>query len=348
MLRDCDKLPRVAPTGEKQVSIWWWAFGYFAAYAPYSALTKALSDGKLGDKVPGNTILPLSTFASFLGMALFLWGTGWWTSAGRRQLGKFAVPFPTRWTTLSGLCGATILTTTTLAYTISGVSIVFMMLLLRGGVLMIAPLVDALSRRKVKWPSWVATALTLSSLLVTLINRDESFTLPLLAIIDVAAYLTAYFIRLRFMSKLAKSDDLEVTRRYFVEEQLVATPAAFLGLGILAVIGGGEFDNIRRGFLEFPFTGQAFWAIAIGVLSQGTGIFGALVLLDKRENTFSVPVNRASSMLAGVVATLSLWALGIGKVLDWREAVGAGLVISAIVVLSLPTLLAKKEGTPEK
>ena len=244
---------------------------------------------------------------------------------------------------MSGLCGATILTTTTLAYTISGVSIVFMMLLLRGGVLMIAPIVDAVSRRKVKWPSWVATGLTLSSLLVTLIGRDESFTLPLLAILDVTAYLAAYFVRLRFMSKLAKSESLEVTRRYFVEEQLVSTPAALLGLGLLALIGGGgEFGHIRAGFLEFPFTAQAPWAVAIGVLSQGTGIFGALVLLDKRENTFSVPVNRASSMLAGVVATLGLWALGVGKMLDWREAVGAGLVISAIVVLSLPTLLQKK------
>lgn len=332
-----------AAPGDKQVSIWWWAFGYFAAYAPYSALTKALSDGKLGDKVPGNTILPLSTFSSLCATIVFLYATGWWKSAGRKQFGALSIPFPTRWTALSGLCGATILTTTTLAYTISGVSIVFMMLLLRGGVLMIAPLVDALSRRKVKWTSWVATALTLSSLLVTMIGRDESFTLPLLAILDVSAYLGAYFIRLRFMSKLAKSEDLEVTRRYFVEEQLVSTPAALLGLTILALIGGGEFDNIRRGFTEFPFTLRALWAIGIGVLSQGTGIFGALVLLDKRENTFSVPVNRASSMLAGVVATLSLWALGIGKVLDWREAIGAGLVISAIVVLSVPSLMKKKQ-----
>ena len=331
----------MAPSGEKHVSIWWWAFGYFAAYAPYSALTKALSDGKMGAKVPGNTILPLSTLSSFIAMVIFLLATGWWRSAGRRQVGKWAVPFPTRWTAFSGLCGATILTTTTLAYTISGVSIVFMMLLLRGGVLMIAPIVDALSRRKVKWTSWVATALTLSSLLVTMVGRDDSFALPVVAILDVTAYLAAYFVRLRFMSKLAKSDDLEVTRRYFVEEQLVSTPAAFLGLGLLALIGGGQFDEIRRGFLEFPFSGQASWAIAIGVLSQGTGIFGALVLLDKRENTFSVPVNRASSMLAGVVATLSLWALGLGKALDWREGIGAGLVISAIVVLSLPSILKK-------
>lgn len=330
---------------QKHVSIWWWAFGYFAAYAPYSALTKALSDGKIGAKVPGNTILPLSTLSSFIAMVAFLLATGWWRSAGRKQFGSFSVPFPTRWTTLSGLCGATILTTTTLAYTISGVSIVFMMLLLRGGMLAMAPIVDGISGRKVQWMSWVATGLTLSSLLVTLVGRDESFSLPLVAIIDVTAYLLAYFIRLRFMSKLAKSDSIEVTRRYFVEEQLVSTPAAFLGLAILAIVGGGSLDEIRSGFLDFPFTGQAFWAIAIGVLSQGTGIFGALVLLDKRENSFSVPVNRASSLLAGVVATLTLWGLGVGKPLDWREAIGAGLVISAIGVLSVPGLLKKKPAT---
>ncbi|PZR11982.1 MAG: hypothetical protein DI536_16795 [Archangium gephyra] len=331
---------------QKQISIWWWAFGYFAAYAPYSALTKALSDGHLGKPIGGLSILPLSTFASFFAMVLFLVGTGWWKSATRKQVGAFQVPVPTRWTALSGLCGATILTTTTLAYTIEGTSIVFMMLLLRGGMLAMAPIVDAISGRKVQIISWIATALTLSSLLVTLVGRDENFALPLVAIIDVTAYLVAYFIRLRFMSKLAKSDDVEVTRRYFVEEQLVSTPAAFAALAILAIIGTGPLAAVRAGFTEVPFSAQFFWPVFIGILSQGTGIFGALVLLDKSENTFSVPVNRASSLLAGVVATLTLFWLGIGKPLDWREAVGAGLVISAIGVLSLPALLRKKPPAP--
>lgn len=219
-----------------------------------------------------------------------------------------------------------------------------MMLLLRGGMLAMAPIVDAISGRKVQLISWIATALTLSSLMVTLIGRDESFSLPLVAVIDVTAYLAAYFVRLRFMSKLAKSTSVEVTRRYFVEEQLVSTPAALLALVVLAVFAGENRSllEIRHGFTELPFTAQALWPPIIGVLSQGTGIFGALVLLDSRENSFSVPVNRASSLLAGVVATLSLWAFGLGKPLDWREAIGAGLVISAIGVLSLPTLLKKK------
>jgi hypothetical protein len=331
-------------TTHKHVSIWWWAFGYFAAYAPYSALTKALSDGKLGAPVAGNTILPASTLASFLAMVVFMLATGWWRSASTKKFGSWVVPFPTRWTALSGLCGATILTTTTLAYTIKGVSIVFMMLLLRGGMLAMAPLVDKLSGRKVQVISWIATGLTLSSLLVSLVGRDESFTLPLVAIVDVTAYLIAYFIRLRFMSKLAKSDSVEVTRRYFVEEQLVSTPAALLGLAVLAHIGG-PFQQFRDGFTELPFTPQVWWAVLIGTLSQGTGIFGALVLLDKSENSYSVPVNRASSLLAGVVATLTLWTLGVGKPLDLREGIGAALVISAIGVLSIPVLMKKKPAT---
>lgn len=321
------------------VSIWWWAFGYFAAYAPYSALTKALSDGQLGAKVPGDTILPISTGSSLVVMVLFLWGTGWWKSATQATVLGRRVPVPTRWTALSGLCGATILTTTTLAYTISGVSIVFMMLLMRGGMLIMAPIVDVLTGRKVRWFSWVALGLTLSSLVVAIGGKNGDVRLPFVATLDVAAYLAAYFVRLRFMSKLAKSDAVEVTRRYFVEEQLVSTPAAFLALGLLALLGVGD---LRAGFTTLPFSGQWPWAVLIGTLSQGTGIFGALVLLDKSENSFSVPVNRASSVLAGIVATLAMWALGLGRALEPLEAVGAGLVISAIVVLSVPGLLPKK------
>lgn len=319
----------------KAVSIWWWAFGYFAAYAPYSFLTKALSDGHLGPPVPGNSILPISTSASFVVMVVFLASTGWWRSASKRTVFGREVPVPTRWTLLSGLCGATILTTTTLAYTISGVSIVFMMLLMRGGMLVMAPIVDALSRRHVNWYSWVALGLTLASLLVAIFGSDAGTKLPVVAVIDVVAYLIAYFVRLRFMSRLAKSDSVEVTRRYFVEEQFVSTPAAVLALGVIALAGNEE---IRAGFTQLPFGGQWPWAVLIGTFSQGTGIFGALVLLDKSENSFSVPVNRASSMLAGVLATLALWGLGMGRPLGWQESVGAALVVLAIAALSVPTL----------
>ncbi|MCA2979737.1 MAG: hypothetical protein INH37_15800 [Myxococcaceae bacterium] len=330
--------PRAGP------GIWWWAFGYFAAYAPYSALTKALSDGVLGPRVSGNAILPVSTSASLVAMLAFVFATGWWRFASRRQVGAVSLPTPSRWTAASGLCGATILTTTTLAYTFEGVSIVFMMLLMRGGVLLMAPLVDLLSGRRVRWYSWVALALTASSLAAATMGRAE-LRVSLLALVNVALYLGAYFVRLRFMSRLAKSADPAVTKRYFVEEQLVSTPAALLALACLALVGEGGLSEFRRGFVEVPFSPQVGWAVVIGVLSQGTGIFGALVLLDARENSFSVPVNRASSVLAGVVATVAMAALALGKPLETAEALGAALVVLAILVLSLSPMLERRRAS---
>jgi hypothetical protein len=100
------------------VNIWLAAMGYFLAYAPYSALTKAMSSGALPgvpERITGIAILPVSTMASLVGMALFLWGTGWWRSATQFQFAGRSWPRATRYTVLSGLCTAVILMTTTLA-----------------------------------------------------------------------------------------------------------------------------------------------------------------------------------------------------------------------------------------
>ena len=321
------------------VSIWIWAFGYFAAYAPYSALTKALSDGALGEKLSGNAILPVSTFVSVVGMLLFMAITGWWRLAHTTRVFGFDVPTPTRWTLLSGLCTAAIITTTTLAYTFSGVSIVLMMLLMRGGVLISAPIVDSLSGRKVQWTNWVALGLTLASLLVAASNWDN-LALTATALIDVLAYVASYFVRLRFMSRLAKSDSPEATKKYFVEEQLVAAPVAFGALVVLSLIGEGRvLQEIRTGFTHVPFSSSVWTVMLIGLFSQGTGVFGALVLLDKRSNSFTVPVNRASSVLAGVAATVILTLWLDRPAISGRELIGAALVTVAIVVLSVPGML---------
>ncbi|WP_240359363.1 hypothetical protein [Pyxidicoccus trucidator] len=328
------------------LTIWVYAFGYFAAYAPYSALTKALSGGSLPGMehgISGFTLLPVSTSASLVGMFLFLTLKGWWRYAGHREVLGVRVPVPGRWTLLSGLCSAAIIGTTTLAYTLPGASIVFMMLLMRGGVLVLAPVVDALSGRRVRWPSWVALGLSLSALGVAT-GTNVSATLTLLATLDVGIYLAAYFFRLRAMSNLAKSGVRAVSIRYFVEEQMVATPALVGTLAVLALLGGdGILGELRAGFTGFLSRGHLLEEVLVGLLSQGTGIFGGLILLDARENAFTVPVNRASSVLAGVVATAVLaawWGLpGVGA----TEWVGASLIIAAMMVLAVPTVLAARE-----
>lgn len=322
------------------LAIWGYALGYFLCYVPYSALTKLISQGKLpgmARSIAGFELLPITTMASLVSMMVFMTAAGLWKHAGRRRILGASVPFPGRWTFLSGIATAAVIGTTTLAYTFSGVSIVFMMLLMRGGMLVIAPVIDLLSRRAVRWFSWVALGLSLSALLTTLVNPG-SFALTAVAAIDVLVYLAAYFVRLRFMSHIAKSERREDSLRYFVEEQMVATPAIVLALALVALAGRGDVAaDVRRGFTDIWSSGAAGTSIAVGVLSQGTGVFGGLVLLDKRENTFCVPVNRASSVLAGLLASVFLTAAAGAPSLPLSEVVGACLVLSAIAVLAVPT-----------
>ncbi len=325
-------------------TIWAFAFGYFACYAPYSALTKALTRGLLPSMarpLAGFELLGPSVLAGTVGMVLFLWLSGWWRSASRRRFGNRELPVPRRATLLSGLCTAGIIGTTTMAYTFEGVSIVFVMLLMRGGVLVIAPIVDALSGRTTRWYSWAGLLLSLGALLVAFAERG-GYDITLLCALDIALYLGCYFLRFRFMSAKAKSRDPEVNKRYFVEEQMVASPALLLVLLLLGAMPlPAPFDAIGAGFAHIWSTPVWPEAILVGLLSQGTGIFGTLVFLDARENTYSVPVNRSSSILAGVVASYSLHLLFGASPPSTHQLLGAALVIGAILMLTVPPALAK-------
>lgn len=336
-------------------SIWWWAFGYFACYVPYTALTKLLSHtSKDADGVKHTLIatgagpvgsleiLPSTVMASVITMVAFLVATGWWRHAGRRQVLGRSLPMPRKLTILSGLCSSGIIATTTLAYTL-GASALVLALFMRGGVLVIAPIIDGISRRKVRWFSWAALLLSLASLTVTITG---SVAITGLAMLDIALYLTCYFVRLTLMSQRAKSSDRATNLRYFVEELMVSTPALLLMLVIGALIpgwsGGHELQVGFTGFFDRPVVLHAF---AIGVLSQGTGIFGGLIFLDQRENTFCVPVNRASSVLAVLLASLYLTAaFPAYPAVDGAQFVGAGLVLVAIAFLTIPSALARRRA----
>ncbi len=323
------------PASGSDGAIWLYAFGYFAAYAPYAAMTKAITSSSIvAESRSGMSILPFSTLASLLGMIVFLSVKGWWGFATQRRVGSITLPSPTRLTLTSGLATAAVIGTTTLSYTITGTSIIVMMLFMRGGVLVLAPLVDLVSKRKVRWQAWVALGLSLTALVIG--TGDGDLEIESLGLIVIGVYLAAYFVRLKLMSSQAKSSDPADSKRFFVEEQMVATPAIVLFLVVLAVWGHGEtMLELRHGFTEVGSLQTLLMIVAIGVFSQGTGIFGALVLLDGRENSFCVPVNRASSVLAGVVASGALWIAFGAKAIPPRELFGATLLVAAIVLLAV-------------
>ena len=116
------------------------------------------------------------------------------------------IPVPTKYTFISGIGTAFILFTVPLSFTIQDVSIPFMQLLMRGDILVIAPMVDFMFRRKVRWWSWTALVMVLVAMSITLVDRG-GLKLPPIAIATIVLYTLGYFIRLGVMTKTAKNGE---------------------------------------------------------------------------------------------------------------------------------------------
>jgi hypothetical protein len=243
---------------------------------------------------------------------------------------------------MSGIFTSLIIGTTSLAYTFDGVSIVLAMLLMRGGVLILGPIVDTITKRSVRWFSWVGLIGALTALLIPIFDAS-GFHIPILLGIVIFVYIFSYFMRFQFMSRNAKSDKREVNLRYFVEEQMVSTPMFLVFLGIFTLLKGDVGDAVRMGW-TMHWDQPYLWALLlIGMFSQGTGFFGTLVLLDKNENTYCIPVNRSSSILAGVIASFLLALFPNQGIPKGSQLIGAAIIIVSILFLTIPPALAKKK-----
>ena len=330
---------RAAGRGSLSAS-WRLAFGYFLSYIFYISMVRALNGGLLPGqpRLPGLAILPGAALATSLTMTLTIWALGWWKYAGTRRVFGMVVPWPSSSTIVSGLSFAVIIWTTTLAYSFAGISILLALLVMRGGVLSLAPIVDRLSGRRVHWDAWVALALSLCALVVAFSDvRAYSFTL--VAALNFAAYLGGYFSRLLQMTRQAKCHDAAVNRRFFVEENMVAMLALVAVPATLAAIGVGDaMLELRRGFVEVlggPLTAPV---LLVGLFYGILGVFGTLIYLDSRENTFCVVLNRGSSLLSGVVASYGLVLLAGTPPVSMSQLAGTALVLVAMTLLGVAEL----------
>lgn len=319
------------------LSIWGLACGYFAFYLPYCALIKALTAETavgVAEPVSGFVLLPAAVVGTVVAMPALITLLGWWKYAGRRRILGLNVPCPSGWLVLSGFGSALIIACTTLAFTFKGISILLALLMMRGGVLIIAPVVDLFMGRRVRWFSWVALGLTVLAVVVTFADVG-SYSLTPVAMLSIALYLTGYVLRLPCITRLAKSSEKDATRRYFVEEQLAALPLLFMLPAILALVLPGVVGlELRRGFTTFFLDGAVVPALLVGVLYACLCLFGTLIYLDCRENTFCVPLNRCSSILSGLVASYVLYLFFNQGAPEVYQLIGIGFVVTAILFLS--------------
>jgi hypothetical protein len=134
---------------------------------------------------------------------------------------------------------------------------------------------------------------------------------------------------------LGKCEDRSVCYRYLVEEQLVAAILLLAIPAVLALIGHGQImSELRHGFTNFFTSGATAPGLLIGALYACLYFFGTLIYLDARENTFCIPLNRASSLLAGLLATYVLADLFDLQPPGIAQLCGSGLIIAALMFLS--------------
>lgn len=311
---------------------------YFISYIPNIILTRLATSGvhpERGRPLTGLETLPVSLIVNMVLTYAFIWLSGWHRDAHGVQIGGVRVPVPTRYTVLSGVGTALVLFTVPLSFTFTDVSIPFIQLLMRGDILLIAPLVDFMFGRKVRWYSW--TALVIVAIALTfVVHQRGGFHLPPLAIATVVLYTVGYFLRLAVMTRISKSGDAASVRRYFTEEKLIALPMSVVALAAVSAMGlGAQADQLAWGFTRA-------WGDPVFVLLAGGGftltiisVFAAVILLNPRENSYCVPLERSSSLLAGLAAAFVLHAYWNQPAPTGSELIGAALLLGAILLLTL-------------
>jgi drug/metabolite transporter (DMT)-like permease len=324
---------------------------YFLMYLPNIIVTKLVTTqphAGLGRPLTGLETLPASLIISTVLTYLFIWWSGWHRDANAVTIAGARVPVPTRYTLLSGLGTALVLFTVPLSFTIPDVSIPFIQLLMRGDILIIAPLVDLIFGRRVRWWSWAALVLVIGALLLTLGDRG-GLHLPPIAILTVVLYTLGYFIRLFVMTKVSKTGEPASVRKYFVEEKVIALPLSVAALAAVSASGiGGQSNELGWGFVSVWADPVILPLFFIGLTLTIISIFAIVILLDARENAYCVPLERAASLIAGVSAALIMaWGWGLPAPRT-AELIGAGLLIAAIVLLSVAPRLSRKPVVPAR
>lgn len=341
-------MTRAAKTPTSSRRSWWLAggmlglaFGYFLCYTPYAALTKSLSAGLLpgmDKQVGGLVLLPAAALGTLVGAPLFLGMTGWWRYIGTRSVLGRTRRFPSRTMIVAGFFMALVIATTTLNYTFAGVSILFMLLMMRAGVLILSPVVDTVRRRRVRVYSWAALVFSLAAVATALADVN-SYTITLGALASLAFYYAGYIGRFQIMSRVAKTGDEHTDRRYFAEEAISSAVWQILLCAVLAVAGLGSVSAaLREGFTTFLLTPAVLPAFGIGLLYSALYVYGTLIYLDPREYTWCVPANRCASLLSGLVASFALTALTGIAAPGTGQLIATGFIALAILALSYPAI----------
>ena len=280
---------------------------------------------------------------------------GWYRlhSNGSTRLGPLTIPSEYLYIIPSGVCTAVVIPTTTLMYTLP-ISVMVAMVIMRGSVIVLGRLVDAvqirqgLLKKRVYWEEEVAVLLALGAVAMGLLAQhngkgdDFDFVRSPAALAILGSYIVAYAFRIYIMNYYKNSRGRGVplhNEGFFGVEQVAA--AVVMALVAVLVVNGPRFGwdgpqvQLFRGAFASPRPAWP-WAVVAGTAYGMVAFFSVFIFMFKgRTATFAGLVNRLTSLLAGTASTLLFFVFWGGKPPERGDWASLAFILAAVVMLTL-------------
>jgi len=324
--------------------------GYFAFYVLTGVLVKVFLHG--GDGFPGLsgiTFLVNSTLGANLVVLVVILAFRWIKLKSNRlvSVGPLRFPIELLYIAPSGVCTGIIIPTTTLMYTLP-ISVMVAMVIMRGSVIVISRLVDAVQikqgilHKQVYWEENVGVLLAILAVATNVFGSkkgDFDFLSNGAAVVILSSYVCAYAVRIyimNFYKNTRATGTPHDSRGFFACEQVAAT----VTLVLFALVawnarswfgwGDGRLVEFRHAATHLDMA-----AILAGVPFGLVAFFSVFIFLFKgRTATFAGLVNRLTSLLAGVTATLIFAVAFGGRFPNARQWASVGLIGIAVYFLA--------------
>ena len=338
--------------------------GYFSFYVITGVAVKYFTGHGAG--FPGmNQIeyLVYSTIGGNITCLAVVFAFGWYHFKTTRMTTLLDITMPSEFPYIffSGICTAIIIPGTTLMYTFEGLSVMVAMVMMRGSIIVVSRLVDAIQlkqgilHKKVYWEENVAVLFAILAVAMQLFFGKEGevgfdFIHNAGAVTTLSCYILAYAFRIYIMNyyKNTRPKGVQLDNKGFFAIEQIAASTVMLAVGLVLFYTTGNPDDSKQ--LALYHTSLAspniLWHIAIisGIAYGIVAFFSVFIFMFKgRTATFAGLVNRLTSLIAGTAATLIAWYAFNLKAPSNQDWFSLGSIFIAVGFLTI----AEKKRTAE-
>lgn len=327
--------------------------GYFVFYVITGVSVKYFQGTGMGD-IEYNVYSTAAGTVTCLAVAI---AKGWYrldTTQPITVMGRI-VPGELRYIIPSGVCTAVVIPTTTLMYSLKGVSVMVAMVIMRGAVIVISRLVDAaqirqgILKKKVYLEENMGVVFAIAAVGVTVLFSSTGGTdqVPFYesaaALTILSAYVTAYAIRIYIMNyyKNTRPPGTKLDNQGFFGTEQISASVTLVTAAVVIYFSPRWFGATAEQVTQFVKAidqprADWPWAFLSGSAFGVVAFFSVFIFMFKgRTATFAGLVNRLTSLIAGTTATLIMWAAFGGKAPKVQDWVSLGLILVAVGFLTV-------------